>query len=73
MLETQARMVELECIREENPGGVVVVFSHGDVIRAAVMHLRGYSARPLPAHRNPSSPGEHDRTACKQPAYHPAE
>jgi len=42
MLETQARMVaELERIREANPGGTVAVFSHGDVIRAAVMHYAG--------------------------------
>ena len=42
MLETQARMVaELERIRYANPGGVVAVFSHGDVIRAAVMHYAG--------------------------------
>lgn len=42
MLETQARMVaELERIRCENPDGVVAVFSHGDVIRAAVMHYAG--------------------------------
>ena len=42
MLETQARMVaELEGIRHENPDGVGAVFSHGEVIRAAVMHYAG--------------------------------
>ena len=42
MIETQARMVaELERIREDHPGGVAAVFSHGDVIRAAVLHYAG--------------------------------
>ena len=42
MLETQARMVaELERIRYENPDGVAAVFSHGEAIRAAVMHYAG--------------------------------
>jgi broad specificity phosphatase PhoE len=42
MLETQARMVaELEHIRCENPNRTVAVFSHADVIRAAVMHYAG--------------------------------
>ena len=42
MLETQARMVaELEGIGQACAGGVVAVFSHGDVIRAAVLHYAG--------------------------------
>ena len=42
MLETQARMIaELERIRYENRDRVVAVFSHGDVIRSAVMHYAG--------------------------------
>lgn len=31
-------VVELERIRDANPGGTMAVFSHGDVIRAAVKH-----------------------------------
>jgi probable phosphoglycerate mutase len=42
MLEAQARMVaELERIRESHPDGVVAVFSHSDIIRAAVLHYAG--------------------------------
>lgn len=42
MLETQARVTaELERIRNDNPDGVVAVFSHGEAIRAAVMHYAG--------------------------------
>lgn len=42
MLETQARMVaELERIGAAHPGATVAVFSHGDVIRAAVLHYLG--------------------------------
>ena len=42
MLETQARMIaELERIRKEDPAGVAAVFSHCDVIRAAIMHYAG--------------------------------
>lgn len=42
MLETQARMIaELEQIRRAYSGGVAAVFSHGDVIRAAVLHYAG--------------------------------
>jgi probable phosphomutase (TIGR03848 family) len=42
MLEVQARAVaELERVRERHPKGVVVVVSHGDVIKAAVAHYAG--------------------------------
>jgi probable phosphoglycerate mutase len=42
MLETQARMVaELENIAAASPDATVAVFSHGDVIRAAVLHYLG--------------------------------
>lgn len=42
MLEAQARMVaELERIRESHPDGVVAIFSHSDIIRAAVLHYAG--------------------------------
>ncbi|HVN04763.1 MAG TPA: histidine phosphatase family protein [Bryobacteraceae bacterium] len=42
MLETQARMVaELERIRAAHAGPVVAVFSHSDVIRAALLHYLG--------------------------------
>ena len=42
MLESQARIVgEIERIREQHPNGMIAVFSHGDVIRAAVLHYLG--------------------------------
>jgi probable phosphomutase (TIGR03848 family) len=42
MLEVQARMVaELERIRRLHPDASVAVVSHGDVIRAAVLHYAG--------------------------------
>lgn len=42
MLETQARMVaELERIRAAHRDQTVAVFSHGDVIRSAVLHYLG--------------------------------
>jgi probable phosphoglycerate mutase len=42
MLETQARIVAaLERIHADHPDGVVAVVSHGDVIRAAVLHYAG--------------------------------
>jgi probable phosphomutase (TIGR03848 family) len=42
MLETQTRMVaELERIRQAHPDAVVAVVSHGDVIRAAILHYAG--------------------------------
>jgi probable phosphoglycerate mutase len=42
MLEAQARMTgELERIRRDHPNNAVAVVSHGDVIRAAVMHYAG--------------------------------
>lgn len=74
MLETQARMVaELERIRYENHGGVAAVFSHGEAIRAAVMH---YAGIPLDLYERieiyPDF-GEHDRVVRSRPAHHPAE
>ncbi len=42
LLETQARMVTaLEALRERHPGEAVAVFSHGDPIRAALLHYLG--------------------------------
>jgi probable phosphomutase (TIGR03848 family) len=42
MAEVQARAVAaLEQIRERHRGSLVAVFSHGDVIRAAVLHYLG--------------------------------
>ena len=42
MVESQVRMVaELERIRERHPGGVAAVFSHSDIIRAAIVHYAG--------------------------------
>ena len=42
MLESQARMVaELERIRIAHPDATAAVFSHGDIIRAAVLHYLG--------------------------------
>jgi probable phosphoglycerate mutase len=42
MLETQARMVRgLTAIAAAHPGGSVAVFSHGDAIKSALMHILG--------------------------------
>jgi probable phosphomutase (TIGR03848 family) len=42
MIETQVRVVrELESIRQAHTDGVVAVFSHGDVIRSAILYYAG--------------------------------
>jgi probable phosphoglycerate mutase len=42
VLEIQARVLtELDQIRGEHPNGTIAVFSHGDVIKAAVWHFAG--------------------------------
>jgi probable phosphomutase (TIGR03848 family) len=44
MLEVQARVVrELKGLRSAHPDGAIVVVSHGDVIRAALLHFLGMS------------------------------
>ncbi|MCL4402895.1 MAG: histidine phosphatase family protein, partial [Acidobacteria bacterium] len=42
MLEVQTRMItELERIRAAHPHGIVAVISHGDALRAAILHYLG--------------------------------
>lgn len=42
MLDVQARIVrEMDALRQEHPGQHLALFTHGDVIRAAVMHFAG--------------------------------
>jgi probable phosphoglycerate mutase len=48
MLEAQARVVgQLEHLREQHPGELIILVSHGDVIRAALAHFAGI---PLDLH-----------------------
>jgi probable phosphoglycerate mutase len=54
MAEVQRRVVaHLEQVRERVPGAIVVVVSHCDVIRAALLHYRG---QPLDAYAGISVP-----------------
>lgn len=54
MAEVQRRVVaHLERVRDRHPGAIVVVVSHCDVIRAALLHYRG---QPLDAYAGISIP-----------------
>jgi broad specificity phosphatase PhoE len=54
MAEVQRRVVaHLEQVRDRHPGAIVVVVSHCDVIRAALLHYRG---QPLDAYAGISIP-----------------